>query len=297
MSLNTRQNAPAHSKTLWALSLPAPAKLNLMLHITGRRTDGYHQLQTVFQFLDYSDQLYFNQRDDNSLNLLTEFPGLAASDNLIIRAAQLLQQHTGCTLGADIAIDKRLPAGGGLGGGSSDAATTLVALNRLWQCGLNTEQLANLGLTLGADVPIFIHGFAAWAEGVGEQLQAITPVEHYFLVIHPCVHVSTGEVFSHKDLTRDSKPIKFATALVGEPRNDCQSLVSELYPEVGRALTWASQFGPTLMTGAGACIFSHFDDLSKAEDIQRQVPGNWQSFVAKGTNRSALYRALHTLNE
>ena len=280
-----------------SLSLPAPAKLNLMLHITGRRDDGYHELQTVFQFLDHCDQLHFTRRDDDQLRLLTDFPGLKPQDNLIIKAAKLLQRHCNIQQGADISIDKILPAGGGLGGGSSDAATTLVALNKLWNCRLGDDQLAQLGLALGADVPIFIHGFAAWAEGVGERVKPISPPEYWYLVIHPGVHVSTADVFSNKHLTRDSKPIKFASALVAKPRNDCESLVRSLYPEVDKALVWASQFGPTLMTGTGACIFSHFDDPSKAEEIQAKVPGSWHSFVAKGANYSALYRALHPCSE
>ncbi|CAH0991422.1 4-diphosphocytidyl-2-C-methyl-D-erythritol kinase [Sinobacterium norvegicum] len=275
-----------------AISLPAPAKINLMLHITGQRPDGYHELQTVFQFLDYSDQLHFRLNHHQQINLLTPFEGLPAEQNLIVRAAKLLQQHTGTTLGTDIEIDKILPAGGGLGGGSSNAATTLVALNQLWQTNLTQHQLAELGLALGADVPVFIHGFAAWAEGVGEALQPIVPTQDWLLVICPNVHVSTGEIFCHKKLTRSSKPIKFATALVGDMRNDCQSLVSELYPEVKKALDWASAFAPTLMTGTGACIFSHFDQQSKAEDILARVPGDWQAFVARGVNTSPLFIEL-----
>jgi 4-diphosphocytidyl-2-C-methyl-D-erythritol kinase len=274
------------------LTLPAPAKVNLMLHIIGQRDDGYHNLQTVFQFLDHSDQLHFSPNGTDQIRLLTPFEGLPSEQNLIVKAAQLLRHKTGSAIGVDIRIDKILPAGGGLGGGSSNAATTLVALNQLWQTGLSQDQLADLGLQLGADVPVFVHGFAAWAEGVGETLKPIAPAQNWLLVIRPNVHVSTAEVFCHKKLTRSSKPIKFATALVGDMRNDCQSLVSGLYPEVKKALDWASQYAPTLMTGSGSCIFSHFDQKSKAEDILASVPSEWQAFVARGVNTSPLVTEL-----
>lgn len=278
--------------TRW-LSVPAPAKLNLMLHITGRRPDGYHNLQTLFQFLDYGDTLHFRRRDDNELTLAPAIDGVPFEDNLIIRAARLLQQRAGKTCGADIRLDKTLPMGGGLGGGSSDAATTLLALNELWQLQLSPDELATLGLTLGADVPVFVRGAAAFAEGVGEQLTAVPELpEPWYLVVCPQVHVNTGKIFSHEGLTRDTAPINIRTALRQGGRNDCQQVVTVLYPEIGNALNLLNKFSPAKMTGTGACIFSSFGSEAEAIRVSDQLPAEYVAFVAKGVNQSPAHRVL-----
>ncbi len=280
------------------LSLPAPAKLNLFLHITGRRADGYHNLQTLFQLLDKGDELHFRCRDDGQLQLTPSLPGVADGDNLIIRAARLLAQTTRCPLGADIHLEKCLPMGGGIGGGSSNAATTLVGLNQLWGTGLNLDQLADLGARLGADVPVFIRGQSAWAEGIGEQLQAIELPEKWFLVLTPDCHVSTAEIFSHKELTRDTPIIKVAAFFEQGGHNDCQPLVQKLYPAVDTALEWLSQHGDARMTGTGACVFAPFDTAEAAEavlaELGRSGPENLQGFVAKGVNQSPLHSRIQT---
>jgi len=271
---------------------PAPAKLNLMLHITGRRDDGYHLLQSVFQFLDYGDEITISTRDDGVIRRLNELPGVDAEQDLVVRAARLLQQQSGSTLGADIRVDKLLPMGGGLGGGSSDAATVLVALNRLWRTGLSLEQLAVLGLQLGADVPVFVHGQAAWAEGVGEILQPVELPEPWYLVIIPPVEVSTAEIFSDPQLTRDCQAIKIRDFLAGQGGNVCQPVASRHYPEIAQALAWLGQFASAKMTGTGSCIFAAFDTEAQAQEVYRQLPDGWRGFVAKGSNRSALQRRL-----
>lgn len=270
------------------ISWPAPAKLNLFLHITGRRADGYHELQTAFQFLDYGDELQFEVTASSAIRLRQPVEGVADADNLIVRAARLLQQHSGCEQGAIISVSKRLPMGGGLGGGSSNAATTLVALNLLWNCGLSQEQLARLGLQLGADVPIFIAGFAAWAEGVGEKLTPISPAEPWFAVIKPDCHVSTAEIFSSSELTRDCEPITISRFLSGEGRNVCEAVVKKHYPAVANALNWLAQYASPRMTGTGACIFADFENQQQAQHVVDNLPTNWQGFVAKGCNRSPL---------
>ncbi|MBB3183574.1 4-diphosphocytidyl-2-C-methyl-D-erythritol kinase [Halomonas fontilapidosi] len=278
-----------------ALALPAPAKLNRLLHITGRRPDGYHELQTLFQFLDHGDTLTLRGREDGEIHLTPQLPGVAAEDNLIVRAARLLQVESGCRLGANIHLDKRLPLGGGLGGGSSDAATTLLGLDALWGLGLSLQRLARLGLTLGADVPVFVHGHAAWAEGVGERL---TPVEldtPWFVVIHPGVTVSTPAVFTAPQLTRHTPPITMARALQGGAAswsNDCEPTVRALYPEVAHALDWLATRAPTMLTGTGACVFARFDTRARAEGLLSGVPKGWQAFTARGLNRSPLHAAL-----
>lgn len=271
---------------------PAPAKLNLMLHITGRRDDGYHLLQSVFQFLDYGDEITISTRDDGVIRRLNELPGVDAEQDLVVRAARLLQQQSGSTLGADIRVNKLLPMGGGLGGGSSDAATVLVALNRLWGTGLSLEQLAALGLQLGADVPVFVHGQAAWAEGVGEILQPVELPEPWYLVIIPPVEVSTAEIFSDPQLTRDCQAIKIRDFLAGQGGNVCQPVASRHYPEIAQALAWLGQFASAKMTGTGSCIFAAFDTEAQAQEVYRQLPDGWRGFVAKGSNRSALQRRL-----
>ncbi len=274
---------------------PAPAKLNLFLHITGRREDGYHLLQTVFQFLDYGDTLHFTPRNDGEIHLTTPLPGVAEERDLTVRAARLLKKACDCPLGIDIEVEKRLPMGGGLGGGSSDAATTLVALNRIWKLGLDVERLAELGLQLGADVPIFIHGHAAWAEGVGEQLTPVDPPEPWYLVLIPDVAVSTAEIFNAPELTRDSPAIKIRDFLSGLGTNVCQEVVVKRYPAVAESLAWLSRYGKVTMTGTGACIFAAFNTRQQAEEVRSAMPNKWRGMVAKGLNRSPLLEKLNTL--
>ncbi|MGM0450636.1 MAG: 4-(cytidine 5'-diphospho)-2-C-methyl-D-erythritol kinase [Pseudomonadota bacterium] len=279
------------------LDLPAPAKLNLFLHITGRRDDGYHELQTLFQFLDQSDQLRITPRRDGRI-LVRGPEWLPSGDNLVTRAAHQLQSQTGTDMGAEIELDKRLPAGGGLGGGSSDAATTLVGLNQLWETGLSRSQLARFGLGLGADVPVFIHGVAAWGEGVGEQLTPVLPPEHWYLVLVPEDEVSTGSVFGHPDLTRDTPKRRIRTAFEGNDgfRNDCEPIVRRLYPTVDRALAWLGQYGEARLTGTGGCVFCPFETQSAAIDAHAEKPSGINGFIAQGRNRSPLYTQLGELD-
>lgn len=278
------------------LILPAPAKLNLMLHILGRRADGYHELQTLFQFLDAGDELGFALRRDGEIRLHTAIEGVPHDSNLIVRAARLLQQHSHCPLGADIWLDKRLPMGGGIGGGSSDAATTLLGLNHLWQLNCSEDLLTSLGLSLGADVPVFVRGRAAFAEGVGEKLQPVTLPEPWFLVAIPQVLVSTAEIFSDPELTRDTPPIKVRSLLEGGGRNDCQPVVMKRYPEVRNALILLNKFVPTRLTGTGACVFGSFPNEDDADKVARQLPATLPSFIAQGRNISMLHRKLETLD-
>lgn len=277
------------------LILPAPAKLNLMLHILGRRPDGYHELQTLFQFLDHGDELGFSLREDGEIHLRTEVPGVPHDSNLIVRAARSLQQASRTRLGADIWLDKRLPMGGGIGGGSSDAATTLLGLDHLWRTHLGEERLAELGLALGADVPVFVRGRAAFAEGVGERLQPVTLEEPWFLVAVPQVFVSTAEVFTDPELTRNSAPINLRSLLEGGSRNDCQPVVEKRYPEVRNALMWLNKFTSARLTGTGACVFGSFPNRDDADKVARQLPATLPSFVAKGSNISMLHRRLKSL--
>ncbi|MEK6789976.1 MAG: 4-(cytidine 5'-diphospho)-2-C-methyl-D-erythritol kinase [Pseudomonadota bacterium] len=274
-------------------SLPAPAKLNLFLHITGRRADGYHTLQTLFQFLDQADTLHFNRRDDGQIQLQADLPGVASDDNLIVRAALALQKATHCPLGADIRLSKLLPMGGGLGGGSSDAATTLLGLNALWQTGLSLAQLADIGLKLGADVPVFVHGHAAWAEGVGEQLQAVDIPEPWYVVLTPDAHIATAAAFSHPELTRNSDPITLRAFSAGAARNDFEKVVRQLSPAVDAALQWLAQHGTARMTGTGACLFLACSDADHAAQILAASPV--QGFISRGQNVSPAHRALDTL--
>ncbi|MGX9417189.1 4-(cytidine 5'-diphospho)-2-C-methyl-D-erythritol kinase [Vibrio sp. WJH972] len=278
------------STTQW----PSPAKLNLFLYITAQRDDGYHELQTLFQFLDYSDQLFITPTQRNEVTITPELEGVATQDNLIWRAAMALKEKTGCSLGANINIEKKLPMGGGIGGGSSNAATTLVALNHLWQTNLNDEELAKIGLTLGADVPIFIHGNAAFAEGVGEKLSFITPEEPWYLVIRPNVSISTAEIFSHPQLTRNTPKRELAELLNTPYENDCEKIVQLLYPEVDKQLSWLLQYGPSRLTGTGSCIFAEFDSQEKANNILAKLPDGVTAFVAQGRNTSPLKKTLVT---
>lgn len=272
---------------------PAPAKLNLFLHITGRRDDGYHLLQSVFQMLEYGDELSFDITRDGKISRLTDIAGVAEADDLIVRAAKLLQQTTGTALGANIQIKKVLPMGGGLGGGSSDAATVLVVLNQLWETGLNLQQLADLGLTLGADVPVFVHGVTAFVEGVGEQILAIDMPEKWFLVIHPQINVSTAKIFTDSGLTRDSSAIRICDLSGVLLTNVCEPIACKHYPEIAEAISWLSGYNRSArMTGTGACVFTEFDSQHQAEDLLQRLPEKWRGFVAKGVNQSPLYRQL-----
>jgi len=267
---------------------PAPAKLNLFLHITGQRPDGFHLLQTVFRFIDFADTLFFNVREDGVIQRTSELAGVSPEQDLVVRAARLLKSESGTGSGADIRVDKCLPVGGGLGGGSSDAATTLVALNYLWNLNLPQEQLESLGLSLGADVPVFIRGQAAWAEGVGEHLTAVELPPAWYLVIVPQCHVSTAEVFSDDQLTRDCPPITIRDFLAGAGGNVCEPVVYKRYPQVAEAAEWLSHYSPARMTGTGACIFATFNSEVDARRVLDELPDGWQAQVAKGLDASPL---------
>ena len=275
------------------LSLPSPAKINLFLHITGQRSDGYHNLQTLFQLLDFGDKLVFRSNRSGNIKINGNIDGVDEKNNLIFHAATLLQKSTGCDLGCTIDLTKNLPMGAGLGGGSSNAATTLVGLNALWKCGLTANQLSDLGKTLGADVPVFVHGESAFAEGIGDILTPLTLPQRWFLVITPNCHVSTREIFSNPQLTRNSSPIKIRALSGVEYRNDCQDVVSKLYPAVGSVLQWVENFSAPLMTGTGASVFCSFDSKSGAQHVLSKLPKQWTGFVAKGVNRSPVHEQLH----
>lgn len=271
---------------------PAPAKLNLFLHITGRRPDGYHLLQTVFQFLEFGDELEFEVREDGQI-LRSEGPEEVPSESdLSLRAARLLQEHSGTRLGVAIKLRKHLPLQAGLGGGSSDAATTLLALDRLWGTGLGRQRLTALGLELGADVPVFIGGEAAWAEGIGEVLTPMDLPEPWYVVIEPPCRVSTREIFQAPELTRNSAPITIAPLRSGETRNDFEPVVRSRYPEVSEALDWLGQHAPSRLTGSGACVFAAFAEETQARRVYAALPHGWRGFVARGRNRSPLLARL-----
>ena len=271
---------------------PAPAKLNLFLHVTGRRPDGYHMLQTVFQFVAAGDWVDFVVRPDGRLLRAGDVPGVSPEQDLMIRAARRLQESTGCALGAEIRIQKNLPLGGGLGGGSSDAATVLVALNALWGTGVSVTELARLGLDLGADVPVFVHGRSAWAEGVGEQLSPLVLPENPVLIVVPDCAVNTGLIFAQPDLTRDTPPLKMHAPSLERTHNDCEPVTRRLYPAVGEALDWLSRFGPTRMSGSGASVFAMFEDNERAQGVASQVPSQWKTFATHSLNRSPLLERL-----
>ena len=276
----------------WSCGWPAPAKLNLMLRVTGRRPDGYHELQTVFQFLDLADRLDFRLREDGVIRRETPLPGVAEEADLCLRAARLLQQEAGVGQGVEIRLHKHLPMGGGLGGGSSDAASVLVALNRLWGCGLDEAALAALGLRLGADVPVFVRGRAAWAEGVGERLEPVELERPWYLVLLPPCHVSTAEVFAAPELTRNSAPITIRAFIAGDRRNDCLPVVRSRYPEIAQAIDWLGQFGEARLTGTGACVFAAFPERAQAEALLADRPPGLDGWVARGLNRSPLLERL-----
>ncbi|GHD90833.1 MULTISPECIES: 4-(cytidine 5'-diphospho)-2-C-methyl-D-erythritol kinase [Pseudocitrobacter] len=277
---------------------PSPAKLNLFLYITGQRADGYHELQTLFQFLDYGDTLTIEPRQDGQLRLLTPLKDVPDEDNLIIRAARLLMKMAAQTQrlpegsGADISIEKRLPMGGGLGGGSSNAATVLVALNHLWQCGFSEDELAAIGLTLGADVPVFVRGHAAFAEGVGEQLTPIDVAEKWYLVVHPGVSIPTPVIFKDPDLPRNTPKRSIDTLLKCEFRNDCEVIARKRFREVDEVLSWLLEYAPSRLTGTGACVFAEFDTELAARQVLEQAPEWFNGFVAKGVNLSPLHQSM-----
>ncbi|MFP2236944.1 4-(cytidine 5'-diphospho)-2-C-methyl-D-erythritol kinase [Pseudescherichia vulneris] len=282
---------------------PSPAKLNLFLYITGQRADGYHTLQTLFQFVDYGDTITIDVRTDGELHLLTPVTGVADEENLIVRAARLLMKTAADSgrlpqgAGADISIDKRLPMGGGLGGGSSNAATVLVALNHLWRCGLSVDELATLGLTLGADVPVFVRGHAAFAEGVGEELTPVTVPEKWYLVAHPGESIPTPVIFNDPELPRNSPRRSIETLLKCEFSNDCEVIARKRFRKVDAALSWLLEYAPSRLTGTGACVFAEFDTESAARQVLEQAPEWLQGFIARGVNISPLMHALKEQTE
>jgi 4-diphosphocytidyl-2-C-methyl-D-erythritol kinase len=267
---------------------PAPAKLNLFLHVTARRPDGYHDLQTLFQLIDLADDIQIQLRADGLIERPQGPPGVPAEADLVVRAARALQAAAATRLGASLHVTKRIPLGGGLGGGSSDAATVLVALNQMWECGLNEDDLADIGVKLGADVPVFVRGHSAWAEGRGERLTAVDLPENWFAVVHPQVHVPTAAVFQAPELTRNSPPITMGGFLQSGGRNDFEPVVRTRYPEVARALDWLGHFAPARLTGTGSCIFAPCATQDEAQDIVTRVPAPWRGMVARGMNVSPL---------
>jgi 4-diphosphocytidyl-2-C-methyl-D-erythritol kinase len=272
-----------------ALSFPAPAKLNLLLRVVGRRADGYHLLQTVFRFIDYGDTITLKARPDGRIDRCTELAGVPPEDDLALRAARLLQQASGCPLGADIAVDKRIPLGGGLGGGSSDAATVLLALYRLWNTGLSRESLMALALTLGADVPAFVFGRNAFGEGIGERLTPIELPPAWYVVLTPQVAVPTARIFAHPDLKRDSKPIRIQRFSGGPAGNDLQAVVCSEYPEVARCLAWLERHAPAMVTGSGASVFAAFASRPEAQAVVANLPPDMRGFAAAGLERHPLH--------
>lgn len=277
----------------WSQRWPAPAKLNLMLRIVGRREDGYHLLQTVFQIIDLCDWLTFTPLQEDRVALEQPIPGVAEQEDLTVRAANLLKKETGFRGGVRIAMQKNLPMGGGLGGGSSDAATTLLVLNALWNLGLAQPHLMKLGVQLGADVPVFIYGHSAWAEGVGEFLQIMTLPEQWFVIIKPECHVATQAIFSAENLTRNSKPIRIGNFIAGDWRNDCLDVVRAHYRPVDEALRALDRYGKALLTGTGACVFVQFADKAAAEKARQALGKDWQVYMAKGLAVSPLLQQLN----
>ena len=285
---------------------PAPAKLNLFLHVTGRRADGYHLLQSAFQLLDHGDTLHFDLRDDGEIRRVTDMPGVPEEQDLIVRALRLLQaeflrRHGRLPPGVDVAIDKRLPMGGGLGGGSSDAATALLAVNHLWQAGLDRDELMALGLPLGADIPFFIFGENAFAEGVGEKLEPLATPDCWYVVIEPGVAVPTAAIFCAGDLTRDSKPVRITdfsrhltvdNDLKGFGKNDLQSVATRLFPPVAEAVEWLGNYGDARMTGSGACVFCAFANESEADAVLADMPSKWRAWKAKSLTRHPMQALL-----
>ncbi|TCK01891.1 4-diphosphocytidyl-2-C-methyl-D-erythritol kinase [Volucribacter psittacicida] len=275
---------------------PSPAKLNLFLYINGKRADGYHELQTLFQFLDYGDWLTIDPiENSNDIRLSPYIAHLPMQDNLIYRAARLLQKVSGCSKGATIHLDKILPMGGGIGGGSSNAATTLLVLNKLWGINLTPDELATLGLQLGADVPIFIHGQAAFAEGVGEKINYCSPPEKWYLVLKPDIAISTATIFSDPDLPRNTPKLTLNQLMAQSFSNDCEKVVRNHYPEVEELLSWLLQYAPARLTGTGACVFAEFEQEQQAQAVFNIKPKQYQGFVAKGANISPLQQRLNDI--
>lgn len=274
------------------LELTAPAKLNLMLQITGQREDGYHLLETVFQFIDLCDRIELSDDPQGGIERLPGNSPVAVETDIMLTAAKLLQARSGVRRGVRIAIEKRIPIGGGLGGGSSDAATCLLGLNQLWQLGLGLDELAAIGLELGADVPVFVRGVAAWATGVGERLQGIELEEPVYLVVDPKIAVSSGEIFAARELTRSCDPITIRAFLRGAGANVCEPVVRARYPQVGAAIDWLQDYAPTRMSGTGGCVFAAFDSLAQAEEVKSRVPEPWAAYVAPGMNRNPVHRQL-----
>jgi len=273
---------------------PAPAKLNLFLHVLGRRPDGYHDLQTAFQYIDLCDEISFEMRDHGRVVRVEGPAEIPEWEDLTVRAAQRLlkEQSTGRPMGVGIHLRKRIPLGSGLGGGSSDAATTLVALNALWGLGLSIDRLAYLGLDLGADVPVFIRGRASWAEGIGEELTPLDLPELTYVVIYPGCAVSTREIFQAPELTRNSAAITIRAFLESDGRNDCEPVVRARYPQVAAALEWLGQYAPARLTGTGSCVFAAFGNFDRAQTLLSEVPSGWQGFLVQGRNRSPLLERL-----
>ena len=269
-------------------SFPAPGKLNLMLRVVGRRADGYHLLQTVFRFIDLCDTLSFRVRSDGVISSAYELPGVPPGEDLAARAAGLLQQAGGTTLGADIFLEKCLPMGGGLGGGSSDAATTLIALNRLWGLDFSRARLLELAVKLGADVPVFVFGNNAFGEGIGERLTVVQLPPAWYVVLVPPIAVSTAAIFAHPKLKRDSKPVRIQSFSADGAENDLQPVVCQAFPEVARHLAWLEQYGAARLTGSGACVFASFPDEEKARKVMAQLPGDMKGFVARGLDHHPL---------
>lgn len=271
---------------------PSPAKLNLFLYINGRTENGYHELQTLFQFVDHGDELTIQANDSGEITISPEIEGVPLKDNLIWKAATALQRFANCSYGAHIDLHKILPMGGGIGGGSSNAATALVALNYLWQTNLSDDELAEIGLALGADVPVFVRGFSAFAEGVGEKLSPAHPDEKWYLVVRPNVSIATVDIFGHPDLTRNTPKRDLETLLNTPSVNDCEKIVRMLYPEVDKQLSWLLQYAPSRLTGTGSCVFAEFSSKSEAETILAQLSDKVSAFVAQGRNISPLKETL-----
>ena len=285
--------APAGPTTASGVShWRAPAKLNLFLHVTGRRTDGYHELQTLFQLIDLCDTITISLRADGRIERPVGPAGVAPDADLTLRAALELQRASGTRQGADLRVHKRIPQGGGLGGGSSDAATTLLALNELWDCGLSLDDLASLALPLGADVPVFIRGSSAWAEGVGERLTPVSLPEAWYVIIYPGVGVSTREVFQSPELTRNSPLITIRAFFQSGGHNDCEPVVRARSPEVAAALDWLAREGRAQLTGTGSCVFTARGSAAEAARLAARVPERWMSFVARGLNTSPVHEQL-----
>ncbi|MGI9949964.1 4-(cytidine 5'-diphospho)-2-C-methyl-D-erythritol kinase [Vibrio hyugaensis] len=271
---------------------PSPAKLNLFLYINGRTENDYHELQTLFQFVDHGDELSIQANGSGEITISPEIEGVPLKDNLIWKAATALQRYANCSYGAHIDLHKILPMGGGIGGGSSNAATALVALNYLWQTNLNDDELAEIGLALGADVPVFVRGFAAFAEGVGEKLSPAYPDEKWYLVVRPNVSIATVDIFTHPDLTRNTPKRDLETLLNTPSVNDCEKIVRMLYPEVDKQLSWLLQYAPSRLTGTGSCVFAEFSSKAEAKAILAQLSDNVSAFVAQGRNISPLKETL-----